>query len=131
MNRYLPRRRLALVLVLAVLSTAASCPKAPPNLTPAAVSAFYGTRVIQTLDVIRDLAVSANKQTPPLVSTPHMVTAVTWHRAAITVVHTAPAGWKATVHTGLDETLKTFAPAERQLFAPYVALIHAVLAEKE
>jgi hypothetical protein len=119
-------QRLRLVVLVVVL--ASGCTHAPP-LTPQATTAFYGTRVIQTLDVIRDLAVSASKQTPPVVKPADMRTIVTWHRAAIVTVHTAPAGWRVTVETGLEETLRSLPPETRTLLAPYVALVHAVLAE--
>lgn len=117
------------MLLLACGLTFSTCAPAPPNLTPQATAAFYGTRVIQALDVVRDLAITANKQTPPVIASADLLTIVTWHRSAITIVHTAPAGWKATVQTSLTTVLATLSKSTQTLLAPYVALVQSVLAE--
>lgn len=122
---------LALIVGVAIALMGSNCTPPPPNLSPQATTAFYGTRVIQTLDVVRDLVVSANKQTPPVVATADMLKIVTWHRSALVIVHTAPAGWKAAVQAGLAETVKDLPPPEQALLAPYVALVNTVLAEVE
>src|SRR5262245_49154609 len=53
-----PSKLAPLVLLpIALALGAASCVKAPPNLTPAATRAFYGTQVIHDLDRLREVAV--------------------------------------------------------------------------
>ncbi len=117
----------ALMVLSAVLSS--GCAKAPPNLTPQAVHAFYRTQVIKDLDRLRDVAVSAHATVPPLLSAQETLAIVQWHRAAIVTIHNAPAGWKATVLTGLDETLANLSPKARETVSPYVGLVRAILQE--
>ena len=117
------RTLLALVLVGVV-----SCAH-PPPLSPTGTRTFYATRVIKTLDVIRDFAVDAEAQDPKLLSTATTRKVVVYHRSAITTIHDIPAGWRPTLETGLTEVLADLPAAESARLAPYVALLLAVLAE--
>jgi len=118
------RFRAALVLMLALT---VGCAKAPPTLTPEATRAFYGTQVIHDLDRLREVAVAAHATTPPLVSAEDTLEIVKWHESAIVTVHAGAAGWKAAVATGLDQALGRISAAARQLVAPYVAIVKALL----
>jgi hypothetical protein len=118
------------ILVTALLLVASpGCQHAPPTLTPQATAAFHGTQAIKGLDLFRNFAVDANKQVPPLISTPTMLKVVKYHRSSIILIHDIPTGWKKTVLDGLDETLKDLPAAESQKLIPYVALIKGILAE--
>jgi hypothetical protein len=116
-------------MVILFLLIATSCAKAPPSLSPVGVQAFNNTRVIKALDLVRDTAIDANAQVPPLVSTVTTRKIVTYHRSAIIIIHGTPNGWKATVLTGLDETVKNLPPAEAALVAPYVTLVKVIIEE--
>ncbi len=117
------------LMVLSAMLSSAGCAKAPPNLTPAAQHAFYGTQVFKDLDRLREVAVAAHATVPPLLSAPETLAVVEWHKAALITIHNAPAGWKSTVLTGLDETLKNFSPKARETLSPYVGLVRVILQE--
>lgn len=123
------RLLLGLLLTSALIggANAASCAKAPPNLTPEATRAFYGTQVIHDLDRLREVAVAAHATTPPLLSAEDTLAITQWHQSAIAVVHAAPAGWKSEVNASLTEALKRISPSARQVVAPYVAIVRALL----
>lgn len=126
------RRMLApLVLVTALLAPSACAHVAtpPPTASSQARVAFYGTEVIRALDTLRDFAVSASAQTPPLVSIAATRQIVLWHSAAISTIHAAPAGWVATVQTGLTQLVKALPAKDAQQVAPYVKLVQTVLQE--
>jgi len=114
-------------LLIPILSSA--CAKAPPNLSPSGAAAFQATRVVKAIDLVRDTAIAADAQTPPLVSPATTRAIVTWHRAAVTTIGAAPSGWKPTVTTGLDQVDRALAEGERAVLAPYLALARALIAE--
>lgn len=118
-----------LLLCLALTFSTLGCQHAPPTLTPAAQLAFQGTRAIKGLDLLRDFAVDANAQIPPVISTDTTRKIVIYHRSAITLIHDVPNGWKATVLTGLAEVVRDAPAGEAQKFAPYVGLLKGLLAE--
>ena len=122
-------RKLLTVCAFVSLLAGIACVHAPPALTPAATEAFYGTRVIQALDLVRDAAVNANAQTPPLVSTASTRQILLYHEAAITVIHAIPTGWQSTLQTGLVTLLKVLSPAESATLSPYVTLLQTILSE--
>lgn len=120
--------RLGLIaLVLFVVAPSVGCRHAPPTLSPEATTAFQNTQIQQPLDLLRDLAVNAHAQTPPLLSEAATRKIVTYHQAAITTLHTRAQGWQATLLTGLTDLTATLAPAEQQLLAPYLTLVRTVL----
>lgn len=128
------RRKIGLSLALTSLWTSSvlygeACKHAPPNLSPRGKAAWYGMRVIKNLDLLRDTAISANAQTPPLLSEATTRKIVIAHRSAITVVHAAPNGWEDAVKVSLNEVLKDLPPNERAVVAPYVQLVLTVLQE--
>src|SRR6266550_45349 len=78
------------------LVQSACAAKAPPSLSPEATTAWYGTRVIKALDLLRDSATSAEAAHPQLLSTETTRRIVLYHRAALQTIHDAPAGWPTT-----------------------------------
>lgn len=119
-------KRYALVLLLLTL---VGCQHAPPNLTPQAVVAFHGTQVIHDLDRIRDAADAAHKTTPPLIDAATELKIVNWHQSAIVIVHSAPAGWQASVGASLEQLEKQLSDKDKQVVGPYIAVAKAILAE--
>lgn len=119
------------VLVVAALGLAmgaAGCgTNVPPNLGPQARVAWQGTQVIQTLDMLRDVAIGAQEHGLLAVGTVRRVVEV--HRAAIQTVHAAPAGWQATVETSLQGLSDSLSPGERKQLDPYIQLALTVVKE--
>lgn len=130
--RMLPRR-ISLVLALIALLTSTiltgACAKAPPTLSPAGVRAFNTARVVKALDVLRDTAISANAQVPPLVSTDTTRKVVLYHQATLKTIQALETGWQAAVRAGLDSVVQTLPPNEQAILGPYAVLISAILAE--
>jgi hypothetical protein len=122
-------KKLPIVLVALMLGSSMACASAPPNLTPQATQAFYNTRVTKVLDLLRETAVSAHAQTPPIVSTLVLRRVTMYHESSIKIMHAAGSGWQPAVLTGLDELTKDVTPAEKQILAPYVALAKTILQE--
>jgi hypothetical protein len=115
--------------LFAAVSLTLACATVPPNLTPAATAAFKGTQVVKALDILRDTAVDANAQTPPLLSEAVTRKVVLYHQSTVKIIQASPAGWVPVAQTGLDELVKNLAPPDKTLLAPYVALIKSVIAE--
>lgn len=118
------------LLALALIMTISACAShTPPTLSPAGVAAFNATKVVKALDVLRDTAVAANAQVPPLVTEDSTRAVVTYHRAAVTTIGATPSGWAPTVRIGLDAVAQALSPAERQQLAPYIALLKTLIAK--
>ncbi len=117
-----------LVVLLSTLS-AASCAKAPPNLTPQATVAFKGTQAVKALDILRDTAVSANAQNPPLLSEDITRKVVLYHQATVKTIQSSTAGWQSAALTGLTALLDSVPPAQRAVLEPYTVLIRTVIQE--
>lgn len=130
MTTYLRRKELAALLGLALmLCSLQNCAKAPPNLTPQAQQAFYKHQVLKGLDVLRDFAIEGEATTPKVVPTNTARDVVETHKSLTTVMLAADAGWQAAVGSGLDELLNRRSESEKLKFAPYVALVKALLKE--
>lgn len=114
----------ALVVSLAVVS---SCAKVPPTLTPVGVKAFQATQAVHVLDLVRDTAIAAEAAQPQLLSTETTRKVVQWHRVAVALAGQTPAGWEATVLSGLTEVERALKPGEREVLAPYLALAKTIL----
>jgi hypothetical protein len=108
--------------VLLVLAANRCASHAPATLSPEAQRAWYGTRVIKALDSVRDAAIDAQAQTPPLLSEAVTRRIVLMHRSLLETIHQAPSGWPAIVTTALDEVERGLPPAERAILDPYLAL---------
>ncbi len=118
-------KRLILCLALAV----AGCQHAPLTLSPAATIQFNDTRVQKALDLIRDTAIDANAQTPPLLSVNATRIVVTFHKSASQTIHASQNGWKAAVLQQLDDLQKNagLLTADVQRLAPYIALAKTLI----
>jgi hypothetical protein len=136
-----------LLIVLLVIGSF-GCTKQPPDLTPEAKTAFYATRVIKVLDVVRDAAIAANELVPPAIQTNDTRTVVLWHKTAVQTIAASPGGWKLTVKAGiyalschpqayvpgpgipLPEACVPQIPADANLrLRPYIGLALVVIAE--
>ena len=127
MRKTIRTRFLILVLPLTAL-LALGCPPPPPNLTPQGLRAFQATRVITALDQLRDTAIAANAQVPPLISTATTRVIVTYHKAALLTIQSDTSnGWVVAVKTGLDQVVATLPPKEATVVAPYVTLVETIL----
>jgi hypothetical protein len=113
---------LALVLIV-------GCAKAPPTLTPVGKTAWQGIQAIRILDTIRDVAIAANAQNPPVLSTDTTRKVVTFHKSAVTVIGSTPGGWKPIVTTSLAQLQKDIPAAEWTKLAPYVVLLQTIIQE--
>jgi hypothetical protein len=121
---------LAIIIGFTLLSSASSCAThAPATLSPEARTAWYGTRVIKALDVLRDSAIEAQAQTPPLLSEAVTRSIVETHRSLLETIHQAPRGWPATVTAALGELEDGLPPAQRVIVHPYVELTRTFLKE--
>jgi hypothetical protein len=122
------RSRVLLVVLAMAISSATACQKAPPNLSPVGVTAFNNTRVIKALDLLRDTAVDANAQVPPLLTTEITGKVVRYHKLAITGLHDGVAT-PSTLKAGLDDLVTDLPVKYSQLLSPYVGLIKTVIDE--
>ena len=107
----------------------AACASAPSQLSPIGRSAFYTMRVVRSLDMVRDIAISANAQTPPLLSTAVTRQVVEYHRSALLTMKQAPEGWKAVVSTGLEQLSTKLLPDDLKQLKPYLDLTRVLLQE--
>jgi hypothetical protein len=114
-------------LLLVLLGVSRCAAHAPATLSPAAQTAWYGTRVIKALDVLRDTAIDAQAQTPPLLSEAVTRSIVQTHRSLLETIHQAPSGWPATVTAALAELERGLPPADRTIIHPYVELTETLL----
>ncbi len=119
------------VLMLVVLLFSGACAPPPPTLTPPGRVAFQVTRVVKALDTLRDIALNANAQIPPLVSDVTAGKIVRYHQATLTTLQTQvdQNNWKATASSGLKAITATFSVDEQHTLQPYVTLVQVVLQE--
>lgn len=117
------------ILLVALLLSAACSQNVPPNLTPQAVAAYQGTKVILALDVIRDAAIALAATKPPIVQQDTATKIVQFHKAAITIIHDTPNGYKSAVNTSLDSIKSTLNPQEQTQLGPYFSLAKTLINE--
>ena len=133
--------RIRLLFLCLVLLTVSSCAPTPTPLSPEAKTAFYLTRVVKVLDVVRDAAIAGNDLVPPVISTDSTRKVVLWHKSAVQVIQSVPNGWKPTVRSTLyvltcDPRAGTTTPCVPQLgpsevehLRPYIGLLLVVIEE--
>ncbi len=114
------------LLALVLVGFMAGCASAPPTLSTAAQGDFNRTRVVKSIDIVRDAAVDA--EAAHVISTDDARQVVIWHKSAVNVVAASSTGWKDALTTTLDEALKN-RPTLQAKMAPYVALFKALLQE--
>lgn len=118
---------LCALLTATVMGSEACARHMPPNLTPEAASAWKRHEIQKDLDVVRDIAVDAEKQKVLKEATTRKV--VEWHRQAILTINAGTAGWQASIAKGLDG-LKDVIPAdEYPTLTLYIALAKTVIKE--
>jgi len=131
------------VIVLSSLVIAISslgCAPTPTPLTPDATAAFYSTRVVKVLDVLRDAAIAGNELVPQKLTTDSTRQVVIWHKTAVKAIEGVPNGWQSAVkaslyaltcdpRAGSGTCTSPLKPAEVQWLTPYVGLAVVILAE--
>ncbi len=120
-----------LIICCALAQLTLGCASAPPNLSPAAQQAWYATRVVKGLDVLRDTAIDANAQTPPLLTTTETRCVVLVHQTALQTMQAKASGWPTAVSTALDGLKRPgcLTPRSVTVLAPYVAIVKTALLE--
>lgn len=117
------RNLLYLLLAVSLLSGCSFLASSPPNLSPAATTAWNQTRVRKSLDVIRDTAQDGCKITPvPVIKCDDAVIVTKWHRSSLIIMDSAGSGWPNQIKVSIDELLKNLPPYSRNLLSPYVQL---------
>lgn len=124
---------LAPLLVLLLLSACASNPPAATdptvNLSASGRAAYTATKVVKSLDLLRDIAVAGEKQTPKVVSADTALKVLAYHRQVVRTIGTVPDGWQAVALQGLDELQRAVPSEEWQRLAPWLTLLKTVYAE--
>jgi len=119
---------------------ASGCAPTPTPLTPDATAAFYSTRVVKVLDVLRDAAIAGNELVPQKLTTDSTRQVVIWHKTAVKAIEGVPNGWQSAVkaslyaltcdpRAGSGTCTSPLKPAEVQWLTPYVGLAVVILAE--
>ena len=116
------------LLIVAFVFTGACAGTPPPALTPIATAQFSATQVIKDIDVVRDFAIAANAQTPPLITTAGTRIIVSFHESVVAIINASPAGWKATVIAALGQLKSNLSATDWAIVSPYVALLQTVIA---
>lgn len=126
---------LAAALSIGALSLPACSGNPPPatdptvNLSASGRAAYQATRVVKALDVLRDIAVSAEEQNPKLMSTASTRKVVLYHQAIVKTIRAVPDGWLAVAMEGLDNLRKEIPADEWKQIDPYVRLVLAIYQE--
>jgi hypothetical protein len=130
----------ASILLIGVLSLGAlglpACSGTPPpatsptaNLSASGRAAYHATRAVKALDLLRDIAITAEQQHPKLMSTDSTRKVVLYHQSVVKTIAAVPEGWLAVAEQGLVELQKQI-PAEEWLqIDPYVRLVLALYKE--
>lgn len=92
-------------------------------------AAFRNTRVIKGLDLLRDTAIDAHAENPPLLSTETTRRVVMFHQSTLRIIQASDDGWLETAKQGLRELADNVPPNERGLLGPYLGLTRTLLAE--
>lgn len=116
-------------IILVLCLSTVGCLHAPPTLSPKAQVQFNDTRVQKALDLIRDTAIDANAQTPPLLSVNATRIVVTFHKSASQTINASQNGWRTAVLQQLDDLQKNVGllKADVDRLAPYIALARALI----
>ena len=124
------RTRILLLTALLVLPASYGCAaKTQPQLTPAAQAAVTVTQIIKATDVLRDFAINANAQVPPVISHADTLKIVNWHESVVKTLLAVPSGWKATVNAGIVQLQADLPPPTWTRIQPYVVLVQTLISE--
>ena|SRR6266404_563030 len=113
-------------LILMITLFVSGCASVPTR-SQEANAAFNATKVIQVLDLLRDVAILDNSQPNPVLRTSVVKGIVRFHKTALTVIHAVPSGWKSAVTQGLNVVMLDLTPAEKHHLDPYLTVIQSVL----
>jgi hypothetical protein len=121
----------ALLLMALVTMGMQGCASAPPNLSPVATNDYKKTQVIKVIDLVRDAAIDANAQNPPLISTATTRKIVEAHKTALLTIKGSDSGWASAVGVVFAQLSRdpSFLPAEVSRLAPYFAVVAQVLGQ--
>lgn len=117
------------LIALAIGAGASTACIHPKGLSPVGVSAFNKHRVIDVLDLIRNVAVDGEKATPQVVTTPNMLKVVKAHRSILLVIDATDTGWKDATGTALDQLLNDLPKPTADMLRPYVTAAKAIIKE--
>lgn len=123
-------------LIFAALIVLAGCGDNPRpitdptvNLSPTGRAAYHSIRVVKALDLVRDIAITAEQQDPKLMSIGSTRKVVLYHQSILKTIAAVPDGWYDVAITGLDELKKQIPAEEWKQIDPYVRLVLTVYAE--
>jgi hypothetical protein len=123
-------RFLPAVLAAAMLLASAGCGTNPPpagdptaNLSASGRASYQATKVVKSLDLLRDIVAEGEKQTPKVFSADTVLKVVGYHRQVVRTIGTVPDGWKAVALKGLDELKGSVPAAEWAKMQPWVSLL--------
>lgn len=112
----------------------AGCANNPPPGTPdpaaglsaSGRAAYQATKVVKSLDLLRDIVAEGEKQEPKVFTPDTVLKVVAYHRQVVRTIGTVPDGWKAVAVQGLNELRSHVPAAEWQRMQPWVALLTAL-----
>ena len=114
---------------LACIALVASCAgNTQPTLSPAGQAAVVVTQVIHAVDVVRDTAIAANAQNPPMITTANTRRIINFHESSVKLMTALPLGWKTAVLTSLDELQKNLTLTEWNQISVYVTALKTLIA---
>lgn len=126
-------KALSMLLVLGLtgaMLAGAGCGTNPPpagdptaNLSAEGRASYNATKVVKSLDLLRDIVAEGEKQTPKVFSPDTVLKVVAYHRKVVRTIGTVPDGWKAVALQGLDELKGSVPAAEWQKMQPWVSLL--------
>lgn len=116
-------------LLFMLMLTLSGCAPPPQHLSVVSTTAFQKTRVVKVLDLLRDTAIDASSEVPPVLSTATARKVVQAHQAALKAIQASDTGWPAAVSVILAQLShdQTLLPTEAQRLAPYFELAAQVL----
>jgi hypothetical protein len=98
------------------------------NLSAQGKAAYEALKIGKALDVLRDVAVAAERQNPKLLSSASALKVISYHRQVALTMGAVPDGWIAVALTGLEQLTRDLSPAERAQLAPFVELLKTLYA---
>ena len=123
------RRRLPVLSIAFVVLLAGCGPTPTPNTDPTrnlsvqGKASYQSTKVVKSLDLLRDIVAEGEKQTPKVFSPDTVLKVVAYHRQVVRTIATVPDGWKAIAVQGLAD-LRIAIPADQWAkMQPWVSLL--------
>jgi hypothetical protein len=129
-------RRVALVVLVLVMSACAN--KAPASLSPVGVRYWQGDEAVVALGTLQHVAIQLNgveicaaapapPDCHPAVSRKNTEVVVDVVTVALTTMKAAPAGWKATSLTALDQIADKLDAAGQTQLAGYLSAVRTII----